>query len=76
MRSATFEFSRMRLILCHASTRLPFFLPVSKWWKLPDRQLREVAAMYHLGEYVVEMPIRCIPCAPVGTSVFASRLGE
>ena len=67
-----FEFSRMGLILFAAG--VAFFLAFGRWL-LPDRQMREVSAMYHLGEYVTEMRVR--QKSPlVGRSVLESRLGE
>ena len=67
-----FEFSRMGLILFAAG--VAFFLAFGRWL-LPDRQMREVSAMYHLGEYVTEMRVR--QRSPlVGRSVLESRLGE
>ena len=67
-----FEFTRMGLILFAAG--VVFFLVFGRWL-LPDRQMREVSAMYHLGEYVTEMRIR--RRSPlVGSSVLDSRLGE
>ena len=67
-----FEFSRMGLILFAAG--VVFFLAFGRWL-LPDRQMREVSAMYHLGEYVTEMRVR--QRSPlVGRSVLESRLGE
>ena len=67
-----FEFSRMGLILFVAGAA--FFLLLGRWL-LPDRQMREFAAAYHLGEYVTEMRIR--RGSPlIGKSVLESRLGE
>ncbi len=67
-----FEFSRMGLILFAAG--VAFFLAFGRWL-LPDRRMREVSAMYHLGEYVTEMRVR--QRSPlVGRSVLESRLGE
>ena len=67
-----FEFSRMGLILFAAG--VAFFLAFGRWL-LPDRQMREVSAMYHLGEYVTEMRVR--QGSPlVGRSVLETRLGE
>ena len=67
-----FEFSRMGLILFAAG--VAFFLAFGRWL-LPDRRMREVSAMYHLGEYVTEMRVR--QKSPlVGRSVLESRLGE
>ena len=67
-----FEFSRMGLILFAAG--VAYFLIFGRWL-LPDRQAREVATTYHLGEYVTELRIR--DKSPlVGKSVLESRLGE
>ncbi len=67
-----FEFSRMGLILFGAG--VVYFLVFGRWL-LPDRQVREVTAAYHLGEYVAEMRIR--RNSPlIGKSVLESRLGE
>ena len=66
-----FEFSRMGLILFAAG--VGFFLVFGRWL-LPDRQVREIATTYHLGEYVTEM--RVLADSPlVGTSVLDSKLG-
>ncbi len=66
-----FEFSRMGLILFVAG--VAFFLTLGRWL-LPDRQVREIASTYHLGEYVTEMRVR--PDSPlVGRSVLDSQLG-
>ncbi len=67
-----FEFSRMGLILFGAG--VVFFLVLGRWL-LPDRQMREYAAIYHLGEYVAEMRVRH-NSSLVGKSVLDSRLGE
>ena len=67
-----FEFSRMGLILFVAGVL--FFLVLGRWL-LPDRQARELANTYHLGEYVTEIRVR--KNSPlVGTTVLDSRLGE
>ena len=66
-----FEFSRMGLILFAAG--VAFFLLFGRWL-LPDRQVREIAATYHLGEYVTEMRVRH-DSPLVGRSVLDSRLG-
>lgn len=66
-----FEFSRMGLILFAAG--VAFFLLLGRWL-LPDRQVREIAATYHLGEYVTEMRVRH-DSPLVGRSVLDSRLG-
>ena len=66
-----FEFSRMGLILFAAG--VAFFLLFGRWL-LPDRQVREIAATYHLGEYVTEMRVRH-DSQLVGKSVLDSRLG-
>ncbi len=67
-----FEFSRMGLILFVAG--VIYFLAFGRWL-LPDREERELAATYHLGEYVTEMRIR--HNSPlIGMSVLESRLGE
>ncbi len=66
-----FEFSRMGLILFAAG--VAFFLLFGRWL-LPDRQQRELASTYHLGEYVTELRVR--HRSPlVGKSVIDSRLG-
>ncbi len=66
-----FEFSRMGLILFAAG--VGFFLTLGKWL-LPDRQVKEIASTYHLGEYVTEMRVRS-DSPLVGTSVLDSKLG-
>ena len=67
-----FEFTRMGLILFVAG--VAFFLVFGKWL-LPDRQRKELAATYQLGEYVTELRVR--DNSPlVGKSVLESRLGE
>ncbi len=66
-----FEFSRMGLILFAAG--VGFFLTLGKWL-LPDRQVREIASTYHLGEYVTEMRVRS-DSPLVGMSVLDSKLG-
>ena len=67
-----FEFSRMGLILFVAG--VAYFLVFGRWL-LPDRQRRELAAAYQLGEYVTELRVR--GNSPlVGKSVLESRLGE
>ena len=66
-----FEFSRMGLILFAAG--VAFFLVFGRWL-LPDRQQRELASTYHLGDYVTELRVR--QRSPlVGKSVIESRLG-
>ena len=66
-----FEFSRMGLILFVAG--VVFFLVFGRWL-LPDRQQRELASTYHLGEYVTELRVR--QRSPlVGKTVIESRLG-
>jgi len=67
-----FEFTRMGLILFVAG--VAFFLVFGRWL-LPDRQVRELAAAYHLGEYVTELRVRR-DSPLVGKSVLDSRLGE
>ena len=67
-----FEFTRMGLILFVAG--VAFFLAFGRWL-LPDRQRKELAATYQLGEYVTELRVR--DNSPlVGKSVLESRLGE
>ena len=66
-----FEFSRMGLILFVAG--VTFFLVFGRWL-LPDRQEREIATTYHLGEYVTEMRVLA-DSALVGKSVLDSQLG-
>ena len=66
-----FEFSRMGLILFVAG--VTFFLVFGRWL-LPDRQVREIAATYHLGEYVTEMRV-LHDSSLVGKSVLDSKLG-
>ena len=66
-----FEFSRMGLILFVAG--VTFFLVFGRWL-LPDRQVREIAATYHLGEYVTEMRVRH-DSSLVGKTVLDSKLG-
>ena len=67
-----FEFSRMGLILFVAGVL--FFLVFGRWL-LPDRQVRELASTYHLGEYVTEMRVR--RNSPlVGRTVLETKLGE
>ena len=67
-----FEFSRMGLILFGAG--VTFFLTLGRWL-LPDRKVRELAATYHLGEYVTEMRVLA-DSQLVGMSVLDSKLGE
>ena len=67
-----FEFTRMGLILFVAG--VAFFLVFGRWL-LPDRQARELAATYQLGEYVTELRVRG-ESPLVGKSVVESRLGE
>ena len=67
-----FEFTRMGLILFVAG--VAYFLVFGRWL-LPDRQRRELAATYHLGDYVTELRVR--GNSPlVGKSVLESKLGE
>ena len=67
-----FEFSRMGLILFGAG--VVFFLVFGRWL-LPDRQVREFGALYHLGPYTSEMRVR--RNSPlVGESVLDGDLGE
>ena len=67
-----FEFTRFGLVLFAAG--MAYFLLFGRWL-LPDRQTPELAATYHLGEYVTELRIR--QGSPlVGKSVLESRLGE
>ena len=67
-----FEFTRMGLILFVAG--VAYFLIFGRWL-LPDRQVKELAATYHLGEYVTELRVR--HNSPlVGKSVLDSKLGE
>ena len=67
-----FEFSRMGLILFVAG--VAFFLLFGRWL-LPDRQQRELATTYHLGEYVTELRVRR-KSPLIGRSILESRLGE
>ncbi|MDE0170202.1 MAG: SLC13 family permease [bacterium] len=67
-----FEFSRMGLILFVAG--VAYFLVFGRWL-LPDRQRRELAATYQLGDYVTELRVRS-NSPLVGKSVLESRLGE
>ncbi|MCY4371462.1 MAG: SLC13 family permease [bacterium] len=67
-----FEFTRMGLILFVAG--VAYFLVFGRWL-LPDRQRRELAATYQLGDYVTELRVR--GNSPlVGKSVLESKLGE
>ncbi len=67
-----FEFSRMGLILFVAGVL--FFLLFGRWL-LPERKAQELAATYHLGEYITELRVH--ETSPlVGKSVIESRLGE
>ncbi len=67
-----FEFSRMGLILFGAG--VTFFLVFGRWL-LPDRQVGEFGALYHLGPYTSEMRVR--RNSPlVGKSLLEGDLGE
>ena len=67
-----FEFSRMGLILFGAG--VVFFLVFGRWL-LPDRQVREFGALYHLGPYTSEMRVR--HNSPlIGKSMLDGDLGE
>ena len=67
-----FEFSRMGLILF--VTGVLFFLLFGRWL-LPEREAKELAVAYQLGEYITEL--RVAENSPlVGKSVLESRLGQ
>ncbi|MEE2775498.1 MAG: SLC13 family permease [Acidobacteriota bacterium] len=67
-----FEFSRMGLVLFVAGVL--FFLAFGRWL-LPEREAKELAVTYQLGEYLTEM--RVTQASPlVGKSVLESRLGQ
>ena len=67
--------ARSEVVHPGASTvHLPYLLVFGRWL-LPDRQRRELAATYHLGDYVTELRVR--GNSPlVGKSVLESKLGE
>ena len=67
-----FEFTRMGLILFVAG--VAYFLIFGRWL-LRDRQVKELADAYHLGEYVTELRVRH-DSPLVGKSVLDSKLGE